>query len=42
VIASDVPVASRVAQQALSLPVHPKLTATEIDTVVEAVREVLA
>jgi perosamine synthetase len=42
VIASDVPVASRVAQQALSLPVHPKLTPAQLDTIVEAVREVLA
>lgn len=42
VIASDVPVASRIAQQALSLPVHPKLTPAEVETVVEAVREVLA
>lgn len=42
VIASEVPVASKVAQQALSLPVHPKLTADELDTIVAAVREVLA
>jgi perosamine synthetase len=42
VIASEVPVASKVAQQALSLPVHPKLTADELDTIIAAVREVLA
>ncbi|KAA2257094.1 DegT/DnrJ/EryC1/StrS family aminotransferase [Solihabitans fulvus] len=41
VIASDVPVATRVARQALSLPVHPKLTDAELDTIVSAVREVL-
>ncbi|ALG05677.1 DegT/DnrJ/EryC1/StrS family aminotransferase [Kibdelosporangium phytohabitans] len=41
VIASDVPVASRVASQALSLPVHPKLTESDVDTIVGAVREVL-
>ncbi|CRK60884.1 Bacillosamine/Legionaminic acid biosynthesis aminotransferase PglE; 4-keto-6-deoxy-N-Acetyl-D-hexosaminyl-(Lipid carrier) aminotransferase [Alloactinosynnema sp. L-07] len=42
VIASEVPVATKVAQQALSLPVHPKLTADELDTIIGAVREVLA
>ncbi|RKT51995.1 DegT/DnrJ/EryC1/StrS family aminotransferase [Saccharothrix australiensis] len=41
VVASDVPVAERVARQALSLPVHPKLTDADLDTVVSAVREVL-
>lgn len=41
VIASDVPVATRVAQQALSLPVHPKLTGEDVDTIVRTVREVL-
>jgi len=41
VIASDVPVATRVAAQALSLPVHPKLTEAEVATVVKTVREVL-
>lgn len=41
VIASDVPVASRVARQALSLPVHPKLTESDVDAIVGAVREVL-
>lgn len=41
VIASEVPVASRVAGQALSLPVHPKLTDTELDTIITTVREVL-
>ncbi|NUT94524.1 MAG: DegT/DnrJ/EryC1/StrS family aminotransferase [Saccharothrix sp.] len=41
VVASDVPVAERVARQALSLPVHPKLTDAEVDTIIGAVREVL-
>ncbi|ONI72644.1 aminotransferase [Actinosynnema sp. ALI-1.44] len=41
VIASDVPVAERVARQALSLPVHPKLSESDVDTIVNAVREVL-
>jgi perosamine synthetase len=41
VIPSDVPVATRVAQQALSLPVHPKLTGEDVDTIVRTVREVL-
>ena len=42
VIAAETPVASRVAGQALSLPVHPKLTDADLDTVIGAVREVLA
>jgi perosamine synthetase len=41
VIASEMPVASRVAAQALSLPVHPKLSDADLDTIVGAVREVL-
>ncbi|WP_086819622.1 DegT/DnrJ/EryC1/StrS aminotransferase family protein [Allokutzneria sp. NRRL B-24872] len=41
VIASDVPVTERVAQQALSLPVHPKLSEADVDKVVATVREVL-
>ncbi|MEU4801353.1 DegT/DnrJ/EryC1/StrS family aminotransferase [Actinosynnema sp. NPDC023587] len=41
VVISDVPVAEKVARQALSLPVHPKLTDAELDAVVGAVREVL-
>ncbi|WP_346127037.1 DegT/DnrJ/EryC1/StrS family aminotransferase [Lentzea roselyniae] len=41
VIASDVPVAERVARQALSLPVHPKLTDADLDTIITTVREVL-
>jgi perosamine synthetase len=40
VIASDVPVAKKVAEQALSLPVHPKLTDAELETIVTSVREV--
>jgi perosamine synthetase len=41
VITSDVPVASKVASQALSLPVHPKLTDAELETIVSKIREVL-
>ncbi|MEC3980537.1 DegT/DnrJ/EryC1/StrS family aminotransferase [Amycolatopsis sp. H20-H5] len=37
----DFPVAVSVAAQALSLPVHPKLTESELDTIIETVREVL-
>ncbi|GAA0223612.1 DegT/DnrJ/EryC1/StrS family aminotransferase [Saccharothrix mutabilis subsp. mutabilis] len=40
VVAGDVPVATRVARQALSLPVHPKLTDAELETIVANVREV--
>ena len=42
VIEADVPVARRVARQALSLPVHPKLTSAELDQIIETVRKVLA
>jgi perosamine synthetase len=41
VIAGDVPVARRVARQALSLPVHPHLSDADLDTIVAGVREVL-
>ncbi|HEX9334920.1 MAG TPA: DegT/DnrJ/EryC1/StrS family aminotransferase, partial [Pseudonocardiaceae bacterium] len=41
VIEADVPVARRVARQALSLPVHPKLSDNDLDTIVGRVREVL-
>jgi dTDP-4-amino-4,6-dideoxygalactose transaminase len=41
VVVSDVPVAERVARQALSLPVHPKLTDADLDTIITTVREVL-
>jgi perosamine synthetase len=37
----DVPVASSVAAQALSLPVHPALSESDLDTVIAVVREVL-
>ena len=40
VIASDVPVTKKVAEQALSLPVHPKLTDADLETIVSSVREV--
>ncbi|GAA3861250.1 DegT/DnrJ/EryC1/StrS family aminotransferase [Saccharothrix violaceirubra] len=42
VVASDVPVAAKVAEQALSLPVHPKLTEAELERIVAAVREVFS
>jgi dTDP-4-amino-4,6-dideoxygalactose transaminase len=41
VVVSEVPVAQRIAGQALSLPVHPALTDGDLDTIVSAVREVL-
>jgi dTDP-4-amino-4,6-dideoxygalactose transaminase len=41
VVASETPVTSRIVRQALSLPVHPKLTSAELDTIVGTVREVL-
>lgn len=41
VLATDVPVARRVAGEVLSLPVHPKLTRADLDKIVTAVREVL-
>jgi len=40
VVADEAPVAERVARQALSLPVHPKLTEGDVDTIVAQVREV--
>ncbi|MCP2262304.1 dTDP-4-amino-4,6-dideoxygalactose transaminase [Streptoalloteichus tenebrarius] len=40
VVATDVPVASRVARQCLSLPVHAAMSDADVDTVVAAVREV--
>jgi perosamine synthetase len=42
VIVGDVPIARRVATQALSLPVHPKLSDADLDAIVDAVREELA
>jgi perosamine synthetase len=41
VVRSDVPVATRVAAQVLSLPVHPKLTDADLDQIVGTVREAL-
>ncbi|WIX80514.1 DegT/DnrJ/EryC1/StrS family aminotransferase [Amycolatopsis carbonis] len=38
---NDFPVASAVAAQALSLPVHPHLTDGQLDKIIETVREVL-
>ena len=37
----DFPVAASVAAQALSLPVHPHLSESDLDTIIETVREVL-
>lgn len=41
VTAGDVPVAARVADEVLSLPVHPALTDEQLDTIIKTVREVL-
>ena len=38
---ADFPVASAVADQALSLPVHPHLTDAQVEQVIATVREVL-
>ncbi|HYQ74700.1 DegT/DnrJ/EryC1/StrS family aminotransferase [Cellulomonas sp.] len=38
---SDVPVAARVVTEVLSLPVHPKLSEGDLDTVVSTVRRIL-
>lgn len=41
VVADPAPVAERVARRCLSLPVHQYLSATEVDTIIEAVRTVM-
>jgi dTDP-4-amino-4,6-dideoxygalactose transaminase len=41
VVASDVPVASSVAARVVSLPVHPKLSSDDLDTIVAGVRDVM-
>jgi perosamine synthetase len=41
VVASDVPVAKSVSERVVSLPVHPKLSSDDLDTIVAAVRDVL-
>jgi dTDP-4-amino-4,6-dideoxygalactose transaminase len=41
VVAGDVPVAQSVAERVVSLPVHPKLSDDDLDTIVAAVRDVL-
>lgn len=38
--AGDLPVAERLAEQVLSIPIYPELTETQIDTVAEAILEV--
>lgn len=37
----EVPVAARVATEVVSLPVHPKLTAAELTTIIDSVRTIL-
>ncbi|HVU93256.1 MAG TPA: DegT/DnrJ/EryC1/StrS family aminotransferase [Jatrophihabitans sp.] len=39
--AAEAPVAAAIAEQAVSLPVHPKLAPEEVDTVVSTVRELM-
>jgi perosamine synthetase len=41
VVPSELPVASSVAERVVSLPVHPKLTDDDLDTIVAGVRDVL-
>jgi dTDP-4-amino-4,6-dideoxygalactose transaminase len=41
VVAAEVPVARKVTEQVLSLPVHPKLSDSDLDQIVETMREVL-
>jgi len=41
VIPGETPVAARIARQCLSLPVHPSLTAAQLETIVDAVRETI-
>jgi perosamine synthetase len=41
VVCGEMPVAARIARQCVSLPVHPALTADQLDTIVGAVRELL-
>jgi dTDP-4-amino-4,6-dideoxygalactose transaminase len=42
VIAADVPIATRIARAALSLPVHPKLSDADLNTITDAVWGILA
>ena len=42
VVSADVPHATRIASEVVSLPVHPHLTAAELERIVEVVRGVLA
>jgi dTDP-4-amino-4,6-dideoxygalactose transaminase len=42
VVAADVPVASKIASEVLSLPVHPRLTESDLDYIIEQTREALA
>lgn len=37
----DVPVAARTATEVLSLPVHPKLSGSDLDTIIDSVRKIL-
>jgi dTDP-4-amino-4,6-dideoxygalactose transaminase len=42
VIVDDTPLAARLAREVVSLPVHPKLTNSDLDRIVSAVHEVLS
>jgi dTDP-4-amino-4,6-dideoxygalactose transaminase len=42
VIVGEYPVAERIVQEVLSLPVHPGLTEADVDTIVDAVRKAVA
>jgi dTDP-4-amino-4,6-dideoxygalactose transaminase len=41
VVVPEVPVAASVAERVISLPVHPKLSTEDVDTVIETVRQLL-
>lgn len=42
VVTAEVPVARRIASQVLSLPVHPKLTDSDLSQIIDVIREVLS
>ena len=42
VVAHDAPVAATVVDEVVSLPVHPRLSAADLDTIVSAVRKVMS
>jgi dTDP-4-amino-4,6-dideoxygalactose transaminase len=41
VVQADTPVARRCAEQVVSLPVHPHLSPTDLDRIIDAVRRAL-